>query len=140
MDDTEIRYEIGELDGCRLVEVIYPRSIDLSKLSTSTAQYVAVWELDVPTVFLNDFVRTDIVDEARANVFVSLLRRNDTRPRFWGSAFVVGSNDAVARQMLELLELAGRPSDCVYATRDEAIAALRRQIALRVGELNAPHD
>jgi hypothetical protein len=140
MDDTEIRYEIGELDGCRLVEVIYPTSIDLSKLSTATAKYVALWEVDVPTVFLNDFVRTDVVDEARANVFLSLLRRNDTRPNFWGSTFVVGGNDALARQVYELLEAAERRSDCVYTTRDEAVDALRQMIALKTGEPRAPRD
>ena len=125
----EILYTVGDLDGFRLIEVFYPTVIDLSKLSSATARYLSIWQLDIPTVQLNDVTTTGVFDEIRSNVLVSMLRRNATRSNYWGSIYWIGDNTEFEPGLRDILETAGRDPNCIFRSRDDAIRALRAYIA-----------
>jgi hypothetical protein len=126
--DGEIAYELGRLDDCRLITVVYPRVIDLTFLSDATARYLSIWEIDEPTVQMNDVTRCEPFDEIRSNVLLSMLRRNATRANYWGSAYWMGDNEGFVDCLTPILVAAQRSLDCIQSSLDDALEYLRRCI------------
>jgi hypothetical protein len=124
-------FDVGELDGCQLVEVAYPRSVDISTLSAVIARYYDLWDADVPTVQLVDLSRIEGFTDELGQVLKSVIQRTVLQPSFVCAAWFTGANPAVHDEIVRLRREAGRPTDDVFETRDEAIAYLRGAIGSR---------
>lgn len=135
MDLAGFEFKVDELDGYRVVETIYPPSIDVSKLSVIIARFYDLWDEDedAPTVSLQNLSRLEgFTDEVR-QILKSVIQRTVLQPSFVAGAWYTGGNRAIYDEIMRVRREAGRSTDDVYETRDEAIAFLRATIRTRRG-------
>jgi hypothetical protein len=135
MDLAGFEFRVDELDGCRVLETIYPPSIDVAKLSVTIARYFDLWDEggDTPTVSLQNLSRLEgFTDEVR-NVLKSVIQRTVLQPSFVAGAWYTDGNHAIYDEIMRVRRAAGRSTDDVYDTRAEAVAFLRATIRARLG-------
>jgi hypothetical protein len=114
-------FTIDEVDGVRIIEASYPPTVDVSKLSTVIAYYFDLWDEDVPTVSLVDLSRLSAFSEEVREVLKSVIQRTVLQPSFIGAAWYTRENRAIFDEIRRLRAEAGRPTDDVFETRDEAL-------------------
>src|SRR5688572_14888998 len=122
-------FTVDEIDGVRIIEASYPPSVDVSKLSTVIAYYFDLWDEDVPTVSLVDLSRVSNFSEEVSEVLKSVIQRTVLQPSFIGAAWFTGENRAMFDEIRQLRTEAGRTTDDVFETRDEALDFVGRLIA-----------
>jgi hypothetical protein len=130
MDSAGFEYFIQELDGYNLVVSLCPEVIDERKLAITTSVYYGlIEESDThPFVCMTDVSRIrELADTAR-DVLMFILRRNMARPGYLCSAWVVGTNAYIDGRIRDVLTAAGRPTDTIFETRDQALDYLRGRI------------
>ena len=114
-------FTVEESDGVRIIEASYPPSVDVSKLSTVIAYYFDLWDEDLPTVSLVDLSRLSAFSEEVREVLKSVIQRTVLQPSFIGAAWYTRENRAIFDEIRRLRTEAGRPTDDVFETRDEAL-------------------
>jgi hypothetical protein len=128
MEFGGFEFNVEELEGCRLVEVTYPPVVDISTLSVVIARYYDMWDDDAPTLSLvNLSLLVDLTPELR-QIIKSVIQRTVLQPSFVAAAWYTGDNRRVFDEIRQVRKDAGRPTDDVYETRDEAIEFLRAAI------------
>lgn len=121
-------FTISEIDGCRAIEVVYPPAIDVSRLSTIISQYYDLWDESTPTVSLVNLSRlTGFTEEVR-QILKSVIQRTVLQPSFVGAAWYTADNRAIYDEIVRVRIEAGRSTNDVFESRDEAVAYLRRVI------------
>jgi hypothetical protein len=128
MEDTEVQYSVGDLDGVRLIRTMFPKTLAPSTMAEGYAKYLALWEVDTPTVVLVDVSRLDGLPPAGRGAIAVLLRRIGIIPSFITSAWLCGRNP-VASVFEGLLREAGRDVRAIFEREEDAIAYLRERIA-----------
>lgn len=132
MEPGAIQFIVRQYDGFRLIEAVFPKTIDTAKLSLATTEYMALWDCEDPTVQINDVTRADPFDDVASNVLISILKRNTLRPSYLGSAYWIGDNILFESTIYEILVAAGRSPDCIFRDHGEALDYLS-QIAASHG-------
>lgn len=123
------RFEIYELDGCKLIESHYPSEVEIGTLSSTIARYYDLWDDDKPTASLVDLSRLTTLDDEVKRVLKSVIQRTVLVPMFVGSAWYTGGNDAMRDMVLEVRRDAGRTAEEVFRDREDALAYIRGRIA-----------
>lgn len=122
-------FTIDEIDGVRIIEASYPPTVDVTKLSTVIAYYFDLWDEDIPTVSLVDLSRLTAFGEEVREVLKSVIQRTVLQPSFIGAAWYTRENRAIFDAIRRLRVEAGRTSDDVFETRDEALAYVHGMVA-----------
>ena len=118
-----------ELDGCRVIEAVYPAVVDVTKLSAVISHYFDMWGEETPTVSLVDLSRLEAFSDDVRQVLKSVIQRTVLQPNFVGAAWYTRENRAIFDEIVRLRREAGRPSDDVFETRDEAVGYVRDLVA-----------
>ena len=130
MENEHVQYLVDDLDGVRLIRVIFPHTLAPSSMPEAFARYLALWEHDVPTTVLIDMERLEHwPDDARRALRV-LLGRIAIMPNFVASAWTTGRNAAIAAEMRTLLVEAGGDRT-LFEREADALDYLRGRIAAR---------
>ncbi len=130
-------FTVEEIDGCRLIEATYPATIDVSTLSHTIAQYYDLWDENVPSVSLANLSRLESLSEETRQVLKSVIQRTVLQPSFVAAAWYTDENRTIYDEIMRVRREAGRPTDDVFETRDEAIAFLRSAITAWYGARSA---
>ena len=115
-------FTVDEIDGVRIIEASYPPTVDVTRLSTVIAYYFDLWDEDVPTVSLVDLSRVAAFGEEVREVLKSVIQRTVLQPSFIGAAWYTRDNRAIFDEIRRLRVEAGRTTDDVFETRDEAVS------------------
>jgi hypothetical protein len=130
METEHVQYLVDELDGVRLIRVIFPQILVPSSMPEAFARYLALWEHDVPTTVLIDMERLEHWPEEARQALRVLLGRISIMQNFVASAWTTGRNAAVAIEMRALLVEAGGDRT-LFEREADAIDYLRGRIAAR---------
>ena len=131
MEIAGFNFTIGQLDGCRLIESVFPAVFDQQRLWAVAASYPLLWEEQIPTVTMNDVSGMGELDGEAPTVLAWILRQNQLRAQIVATSWVIGTNLRAGDQIRAVLREVGRPTDNVFTTRDEAMAFLRDRIRVR---------
>ena len=124
----EFVFNVSELDGCKLIETVFPPDIDRVKLAIPAATFLSLWDETTPTVLLADVTQLRALGDKSRDVLVHILKRNETRPNLRGAVFVATDNREMFREMQRLMPEVGRLPETVFEERDAAVAYLRERI------------
>lgn len=129
MQDSDFQFSLEDLDGVRVIKIVFPPTIQPHLMAENYSRYMGLWESDTPSTVLCDMRQLEqLLADAERAIGV-LLRRVGIMPTFVASAWVCGENEAVAEQLRELIREAGRDATSVVATEEEAVAFLLGRIA-----------
>ena len=140
VSDTEFGFQVEGFKGCRVIRTIFPSRVNVQTVSVAVSKYLALFDTDEPIVALNDVTSISILPADGAEIVLALLKRNSSEPRFYGSAWFTGANDAIAEQLRELCGRAGRDPASIVTTEAEAYAYLRTVIHARESARDASDD
>ena len=129
MQDIAFQFILEELDGVRVIRIVFPPAILLSVMAETYARYMALWESEVPTVVLADISRLERLEQDALEAIGVLLRRVGIMPAFIGSAWVCGDNRTLVEQIGSLMREAGRDARAAVEGEAEGVAFLRGRIA-----------
>ena len=121
-------FAVGELDGFRFIETVFPSVFDQRRLWAAASSYPTLWDENLPTVTLNDVTHMGEMDAEASKVLKWVLQQNQIRARLVATSWVTGENARAREQIAEILNEVGRPADTLFEERDEAIAFLRDRI------------
>lgn len=130
METEHVQYLVEELDGARMIRVIFPQVLVPASLPEAFARYLALWEHDVPTTVLIDMERLDHWPEEARRALRVLLDRIAIMPNFVASAWTTGRNPTIAAEMRTLLVEAGGDRT-LFEREGDAVDYLRGRIAAR---------
>jgi hypothetical protein len=130
METEHVQYLVEELDGVRMIRVIFPQVLVPSSLPEAFARYLALWEHDVPTTVLIDMERLVHWPEDARRALRVLLGRIAIMPNFVASVWTTGRNAAIAVEMRTLLVEAGGDRT-LFEREADAVDYLRGRIAAR---------
>lgn len=128
MEIAGFTFTVGDLDGFRFVESVFPEHVDPTRIWAAAASYPTMWDEGRPTVTLNDVTRLGPVDAEAERVLCWVLQQNSLRAGLVASAWVTGDNATARERISRVLVEAGRSAETVFATRDEALAHVRLEI------------
>ena len=128
MEVAGFTFTIGELDGCRLIESVFPHSIDKSRVWTVASSYPTLWDESRPTVTMNDVTQLGPLSDEARGVLKWVLQQNMRRATLVATSWVTGGDEQVRERICSVLTEVGRPTETVFATREEAIEYLRERI------------
>ena len=128
MEIGGFEFRVSELDGCRVIESIYPESIDVTKLAQTIASYYDLWDDETPTVSLGNLCQLGELSDEAQQILKSVIQRTVLLPSFVGAAWYTGDNDTVYDEIARVRREAGRPTNDVFRTREDAVAFLRTAI------------
>jgi hypothetical protein len=128
MPQSAVQYLVEDLDGTRMIRILFPKTIVPTTLAEGYATYLALWEVDTPTVAIADVRRLESLPAAARSAITVLLRRVVINPSFVGSAWVCGDNPLIV-DIRELLVEGGRDPETAFADEQQAVAYLRECIA-----------
>lgn len=131
MEIAGFNFTVGELDGCRLIESVFPAVFDQKRLWAVAASYPLLWEETIPTVTLNDVSGMGELDGEAPSVLAWILQQNQLRAQIVATSWVIGANVRAGDQIRRVLVEVGRPTDNVFTTRAEAQAFLRDRIRVK---------
>jgi len=129
MQIAGITFIVGELEGFRFIETIFPESLDRTRLWAAASSYPTMWDEAKATVTLNDVSQMGRLSIEATGVLRWVLQQNSLRALIIGTSWVTGSNDGAREQITGVLRDVGRSDETIFQQRDEAIAHLRREIA-----------
>jgi hypothetical protein len=129
MQIAGITFIVGELEGFRFIETIFPESLDRTRLWAAASSYPTMWDEAKATVTLNDVSQMGRLSIEATGVLRWVLQQNSLRALIIGTSWVTGSNDGAREQITGVLRDVGRSDETIFRQRDEAIAHLRREIA-----------
>jgi hypothetical protein len=129
MEIGGFEFTVDEIDGCRVIEAVYPPVVDVSKLSAVISYYFDLWDEDVPTVSLVDLSQLSAFTDEVRQVLKSVIQRTVLQPSFVGAAWYTRENRAIFDEIVRVRREAGRTSDDVFETREEAVDYVRGLIA-----------
>jgi hypothetical protein len=121
-------FTIGELDGYRFIESVFPSAFDQKRLWAAASSYPTLWDETKATVTLNDVTAMGDLDAEAHKVLRWVLQQNMIRARLLATSWVIGENERAREQIREVLVEVGRPADNLFATREDALAFLRERI------------
>jgi hypothetical protein len=130
MAEEAPRFHVGELDGCRLIEITWPPRGTVSRLAEFILAYYDLWEQDVEraTVLLSDLRAVESLNDEEYQIVRTILGRVRIHPGFVAGAFYYGENTMVRDVFVRILGEAGRVVDSVFEDRAAAIEYLRTVI------------
>jgi hypothetical protein len=111
-----------------VIESVYPEAIDITKLAQTIASYYDLWDDAVPTVSLGNLCRLGELSEEAQQILKSVIQRTVLEPSFVAAAWFTGDNETVYDEITRVRREAGRPTNDVYRTREEAVEFLRAAI------------
>src|SRR3569832_1489323 len=117
-------FTVGELEGHRFIESVFPSSYDQKRLWAVASSYPTLWDETKTTVTLNDVRAMGALDAEAHKVLRWVLQQNMIRARLLATSWVIGDNERAGEQIREVLLEVGRPAANLFATRDEAHAVL----------------
>ena len=129
MEIGGFEFRVSEIDGCRVIESVYPESIDVTKLAQTIATYYDLWDDETPTLSLGNLCRLGELSEEVQQILKSVIQRTVLEPSFVAAAWYTGDNEKVYDEITRVRSEAGRPTNDVYRTREEAVEFLRAAIA-----------
>jgi hypothetical protein len=121
-------FAVGELEGYRFIETIFPATFDESRLWAAASSYPTLWDEALPTVTLNDVTQMGQLGSEAQKVLRWVLQQNTIRARLLATSWVVGDNARGRSEIETVLRDVGRPLDTIFETRDEALAYLCQRI------------
>jgi len=130
MQDELVQYSVGDLDGVRLIRVLFPRVLTPSTMPEAYSQYLTLWEHDLPTVVLVDMVRLEEMPADAKRALHVLLGRIAIMTNFVASAWMQPHHAGIAAVLIDLLRDAGGQRT-IFTVEDDALAYLRERIASR---------
>jgi len=130
MENELVKYVVEELDGLRLIRVEFPRVLTPSTMPEAYTQYVALWEVEVPTVVLVDMVRLEDMPENAKQALGVLLGRIAINTSFVASAWMQPKHAGISGVLIDLLRDAGGQRT-IFVDENTALAYLRDRIAAR---------
>jgi hypothetical protein len=128
MEIGGFEFRVSELDGCRVIESVYPESIDITKLAQTIASYYDLWDDETPTISLGNLCNLGELSDEAQQILKSVIQRTVLEPSFVAAAWFTGENDRVYDEITRVRREAGRTTNDVYRTREEAIEFLRAAI------------
>jgi hypothetical protein len=131
MDVEGFEFTVDVLDECRLIQTVFPVSIDFRTVSVPSATFLSLWDDTTPTVLLADISRLLAIAPETRVLLKHILQRDEVRPNLIASSWVVGENDAMRLMLEELLPEVGRSIDTIFTTRYKAIDYLTSLIRSR---------
>ncbi|MBK6316832.1 MAG: hypothetical protein IPF53_21730 [Blastocatellia bacterium] len=131
MEIAGFNFVIGQLDGCRLIESVFPAVFDQHRLWAVAASYPLLWEEQIPTVTINDVSGMGELDGEAPKVLAWILQQNQLRAQIVATSWVIGANVRAGEQIRDVLLEVGRPTDTIFATVDEAKVYLRDRIRVK---------
>ncbi len=120
---------VGDLDGYRFIETVFPAVFDRTRLWAAASSYPTFWDELHPTVTLNDIRAMGELDAEPQRVLRWVLQQNMVRARLLATSWVTGGNPLARSQIEAILREVGRPTNTVFESRDEAMDHLRAEIA-----------
>jgi hypothetical protein len=126
MDATDFEFSAEDHDDYRLIRTVLPRLVTTQSLSVVIDRYLALWEVDLPILIVNDATRLGELDDEVSAVLLAILKRNLLDPKFRGSSWYTGGNARLDAQLRELHVEAGRDPDSIVVTEEEALAYIDR--------------
>ena len=133
MEIAGFNFITGQLDGCRLIESIFPAVFDHQRLWAVAASYPLLWEEQLTTVTLNDVSQMGELGGDAPKILAWILQQNQLRVEIVSTSWVVGTNTRAEEQIRSVLDAVGRPTRNIFTTRDEAITFLRERIRTKRG-------
>lgn len=131
MEIAGFNFAIGQIDGCRLIESVFPSVFDQQRLWAVAASYPLLWEEQIPTVTLNDVSGMGELEGEAPRVLAWILQQNQVRAQIVATSWVIGTNIRAGEQIRAVLEEVGRPTDNIFTTPEEAKAFLQDRIRVR---------
>lgn len=131
MEIAGFEFQVVDADGCRIIESIYPSTVDISKLSSVIATYYDLWDEEIPTAALTNLSKLESLDGELRNILSSVIGRTVLQASFVGAAWFTVGREQLADDLRTLLRSVGRPDDNVFESRDDAVAFLRGKFAER---------
>ena len=130
MSDLEhsFRFNVIPFDGALLVESIYPRSIDVNRLSETISNYYDLWDADEPILALGDVSKVELFPDDVKKILLSVLTRTVLQSNFVSAAWYTHGNSLMTSVLEELLHEMGRSPASIFETRDAAIEYLARHL------------
>lgn len=128
MEIAGFNFTIGQLDGYRLIESVFPAVFDQHRLWAVAASYPLLWEEQIPTVTINDVSGMGELDGEAPKVLAWILQQNQLRAQIVATSWVIGTNVRAGEQIRAVLLEVGRPTDTIFTTLDEAKAYLSDRI------------
>jgi hypothetical protein len=129
MDHVDFVFTVEELDGMRVLRLVMPGRILTSSLAAASANYLALWDDDRPTVGLGDLRHLREISSEMVEIFTVFARRVTVLPNYVATAWFTGPNNPVTERLRALAEAAGRDRKSIVASEREALAYLRERIA-----------
>ena len=118
-------FRVGELDGYRLIDVVFPPRPVSSRLAMCIEPFFSLWDDDEKTVQILDVSQCEGLDETAHEYFKLTIRRTIHQPGYTASAWVVGDNAQMADDLERLLFDAMSMVQGVFKTRAEAVEFVR---------------
>ena len=130
MQDDLVQYSVEDVEGVRLIRVLFPRVLTPSTMPEAYSQYLALWENDLPTAVLVDMSRLEEMPADAKRALHVLLGRIAILTNFVASAWMQPSHAGIAAVLADLLRDAGGQRT-IFTAEDDALAYLRDRIAAR---------
>jgi len=128
MDNVEFVFTVEELDRMRLLRLVMPAKIAPSTLAAASANYLALWDDERPTVGLGDLRHLQDLSAEMVEIFTVFARRVTVLPNYVATAWFTGPNHPVSDRLRALADAAGRDPNSIVATERQALAYLRSRI------------
>lgn len=127
--ENDFAFTEEHLDGARLIRVVMPEVIAPSTVASAASTYLALWDVERPTVGLGDVSQLRALSPEMLEIFTVFARRVTVLPNYIGSAWFTGANHPIAAHFRTLANAAGRDPSSIVETEAEAVAYLRGRIA-----------
>jgi hypothetical protein len=121
-------FSVGEIDGFRFIEAVFPESIDPSRVWAAASSYPTMWDEPRPTVTLNDVSNLGELEPEPRRVLRWVLQQNSLRAQLVATSWVTRGNERAREQIAEVLGEVGRPVDTIFELRDQALEHIAREI------------
>src|SRR4051812_28909815 len=108
MEIAGFQFNTSDLDGYRLIESVFPDTIDKSRLWSVASSYPTLWDEKKPTVTINDLTAMKLFGTEELGVLKWVLQQNDVRAQLLATSWVTGPNGALAEQVRAVLGEVGR--------------------------------
>jgi hypothetical protein len=131
MKSGDYQFERLDSEHGRVLETIYPETVDIPKLAAVIADYYGLWDESTPTAALGNIGRLRHMSPDARDVSQALFSRFVKRENYVGAAWYTEGN-AYARELWTRI-LANVPGSqrMIFDRREDALAYLEARLAAR---------
>ena len=128
MKSGDYRFEVFDSEHGRVLETVYPESVDIPKLSAVIADYYALWDDSTPIAALGSIARLQHMSAEARDVTLALFARFVKRENYVGAAWYTEGNAYALELWTHILAQVPGSQRMIFERREDALAYLESKL------------